>query len=86
VLWEDGGGDPASYPIGVPASTPFDTWPERPGKTRSDSHAWSAHPAYKLLSLEAGIEPASPGFALVRVAPNLVTCMNFRQNFHIFIA
>ena len=31
--------------------------------TRSDSHAWSAHPTYDLLTLVAGIEPASPGFA-----------------------
>jgi alpha-L-rhamnosidase len=49
----------------------FSTWPETPGKTRSDSHAWSAHPAYDLLTVVAGIEPASPGFATVRVAPHL---------------
>ncbi len=39
----------------------FSTWPEIPGDTRSDSHAWSAHPIYDLLTLVAGIEPASPG-------------------------
>jgi alpha-L-rhamnosidase len=49
----------------------FSTWPETPGKTRSDSHAWSAHPAYELLTLVAGIEPAAPGFASVRIAPHL---------------
>lgn len=49
----------------------FSTWPETPGDTRSDSHAWSAHPAYDLLTLVAGIEPASPGFATVRIAPHL---------------
>jgi alpha-L-rhamnosidase len=49
----------------------FSTWPETPGKTRSDSHAWSAHPAYDLLTLVAGIQPASPGFASVRIAPHL---------------
>jgi hypothetical protein len=49
----------------------FSTWPETPGETRSDSHAWSAHPAYDMLSLVAGIEPASPGFATVRIAPHL---------------
>ena len=38
----------------------FSTWPEIPGNTRSDSHAWSAHPIYDLLTLVAGIEPASP--------------------------
>ena len=49
----------------------FSTWPEQPGETRSDSHAWSAHPIYDLLTLVAGIEPASPGFATVRIAPHL---------------
>ena len=49
----------------------FSTWPEMPGNTRSDSHAWSAHPIYDMLTLVAGIEPASPGFATVRIAPHL---------------
>ena len=49
----------------------FSTWPEIPGDTRSDSHAWTAHPIYDLLTLVAGIEPASPGFATVRIAPHL---------------
>lgn len=49
----------------------FSTWPEQPGNTRSDSHAWSAHPIYDLLTLVAGIEPASPGFKTVRIAPHL---------------
>lgn len=51
----------------------FSTWPEQPGNTRSDSHAWSAHPIYDLLTLVAGIEPAAPEFASVRVAPHLGT-------------
>ncbi len=49
----------------------FSTWPEIPGDTRSDSHAWTSHPIYDLLTLVAGIEPASPGFATVRIAPHL---------------
>ena len=49
----------------------FSTWPEIPGNTRSDSHAWTAHPIYDLLTLVAGIQPASPGFATVRIAPHL---------------
>jgi alpha-L-rhamnosidase len=49
----------------------FTTWPEQPGNTRSDSHAWTAHPTYDLLTLVAGIEPASPGFKTVRIAPHL---------------
>ncbi len=49
----------------------FSTWPEVPGDTRSDSHAWTSHPIYDLLTLVAGIEPASPGFATVRIAPHM---------------
>jgi alpha-L-rhamnosidase len=49
----------------------FSTWPEIPGDTRSDSHAWTSHPVYDLLTLVAGIEPSSPGFATVRIAPHL---------------
>jgi len=49
----------------------FSTWPEIPGNTRSDSHAWTAHPIYDLLTLVAGIQPASPGFASVRIEPHL---------------
>jgi hypothetical protein len=49
----------------------FSTWPEIPGDTRSDSHAWTAHPIYDLLTLVAGIEPSSPGFSTVRIAPHL---------------
>jgi alpha-L-rhamnosidase len=49
----------------------FSTWPEIPGDTRSDSHAWTSHPIYDLLTLVAGIEPASPGFAKVRITPHL---------------
>jgi len=49
----------------------FSTWPEIPGDTRSDSHAWSAHPIYDMLTLVAGVEPASPGFATVHIAPHL---------------
>jgi len=49
----------------------FSTWPEMPGDTRSDSHAWTSHPIYDLLTLVAGVEPASAGFATVRLAPHL---------------
>ncbi|MBV8895605.1 MAG: hypothetical protein JO051_03765 [Acidobacteriaceae bacterium] len=48
----------------------FSTWPEEAGDSRSDSHAWSAHPIYDLLTIVAGIEPASPGFQTVRIAPH----------------
>jgi len=46
------------------------TWAEVAEPTRSDDHAWSAHPNYDLLTLVAGIRPASPGFGTVLVAPH----------------
>jgi alpha-L-rhamnosidase len=47
------------------------TWAETPEPTRSDSHAWSAHPNYDFLTIVAGIRPATPGFGTVSVAPHL---------------
>ncbi len=47
------------------------TWAEQPEPTRSDSHAWSAHPNYDFLTIVAGIRPASPAFATVLVSPHL---------------
>ncbi|MEM6771381.1 MAG: alpha-L-rhamnosidase, partial [Bacteroidota bacterium] len=47
----------------------FTTFPERPGKTRSDCHAWSASPNYDLLATLAGIRPGSPGFQTVDIRP-----------------
>jgi hypothetical protein len=51
----------------------FTTWPENPDPSRSDSHAWSAHPTSGLLTYVAGIQPAASGFAKVRIAPQLGT-------------
>ncbi len=59
----------------------FSTWPEVPGNTRSDSHAWSAHPIYDLLTLVAGIEPASPGFATVHIAPHLGSLTSLKASY-----
>jgi len=47
------------------------TWAEQPEPTRSDCHAWSASPNYDLLTIVAGIQPAAPGFASVRIEPHL---------------
>jgi len=49
----------------------YTTWPESRGDTRSDTHAWSAHPTADLLGLIAGIQPAAPGYSRVRIAPLL---------------
>jgi alpha-L-rhamnosidase len=45
--------------------------PEKPEPTRSDSHAWSAHPNYGLLATVLGVRPASPGFRSVSIMPAL---------------
>jgi hypothetical protein len=57
------------------------TWAETAEPTRSDDHAWSAHPNYDLLTLVAGIRPASPGFRTVLVEPHLagLTGLNARM-------
>lgn len=45
--------------------------PENPEPTRSDTHAWSAHPSYGLLATVLGVRPGSAGFRTVRIAPAL---------------
>ena len=52
-------------------SNGLSTWAEQPEPTRSDSHAWSAHPNIDLLTTVAGITPSAPEFAKVRIAPGL---------------
>lgn len=45
------------------------TFPEHGPESRSDCHAWSAHPMVDLLRVTCGIRPASPGFRSVLIAP-----------------
>jgi alpha-L-rhamnosidase len=47
------------------------TWAEQPEPTRSDSHAWSAHPNFDFLTIVAGIRPKEPGFSNVSIEPHL---------------
>ena len=47
------------------------TWAECPQPTRSDCHAWSAHPNVDLLATVLGVEAAAPGFSRVSVTPHL---------------
>jgi alpha-L-rhamnosidase len=49
----------------------FTTWPESRGKTRSDTHAWSAHPTTDLLGVVAGVRPGAPGYSRLRIEPHL---------------
>jgi alpha-L-rhamnosidase len=46
------------------------TWAEQPEPSRSDSHAWSAHPNFDFLTIVAGVRPSSPGFSTVRIEPH----------------
>jgi hypothetical protein len=57
------------------------TWAETPEPTRSDSHAWSAHPNYDLLTIVAGIRPAAPGFEKVVIEPHLGRLQNVSASF-----
>jgi alpha-L-rhamnosidase len=54
------------------------TWAETPEPTRSDCHAWSAHPNFDLLSTVAGIESAAPGFESVDIEPHLGTLKHLK--------
>ena len=47
------------------------TWAESPEPTRSDCHAWSAHPSFDLLTIVAGIRPRTVGFESVTIEPHL---------------
>ena len=52
------------------------TWAEQPEPTRSDSHAWSAHPNFDFLTIVAGIRPKAPGFSAVSIEPHLGVLRN----------
>jgi hypothetical protein len=47
----------------------FCTTLESPEPSRSDCHAWGAHPIYHYFATLLGIRPAAPGLAAVRIAP-----------------
>jgi hypothetical protein len=49
----------------------FTTTPEQPEPSRSDCHAWGAHPLYHYFAAVLGIRPARPGFATVKIRPQL---------------
>jgi hypothetical protein len=47
------------------------TTPESPEPTRSDCHAWGAHPLYHYHATILGVRPAGMGFHSVRIEPRL---------------
>ena len=44
---------------------------EMPEPTRSDCHAWGAHPIYHFFATLLGVRPTAPGMATVTVQPQL---------------
>jgi alpha-L-rhamnosidase len=44
---------------------------EKPEPSRSDCHAWGAHPIFHLYATILGVRPTSPGMATVRIQPQL---------------
>ena len=49
----------------------FKTTVEMPEPSRSDCHAWGAHPLYHYHATLVGVRPATPGFGHVRITPQL---------------
>ena len=49
----------------------FKTTFEMPEPSRSDCHAWGAHPVFHYFATILGIRPAAPGFKAVRIEPQL---------------
>ncbi len=46
------------------------TWPETGLQSRSECHAWGASPNYHLYKILLGVQPLSPGFRQVIIAPH----------------
>ncbi len=49
----------------------FKTTFEEPEPSRSDCHAWGAHPIYHYFASVLGIRPAAPGMSRVRIEPQI---------------
>ncbi|WP_309384605.1 alpha-L-rhamnosidase C-terminal domain-containing protein [Cerasicoccus frondis] len=47
----------------------FVSLPEAPEPSRSDCHGWGAHPMFHSYATVAGVRPAAPGFAKIKVQP-----------------
>ena len=54
---------------------------EAPEPSRSDCHAWAAHPLYHYTATILGIRPASPAFGTVRIQPQLGSLPDARGTF-----
>lgn len=49
----------------------FKTLPEEPEPSRSDCHAWGAHPIFHFYTKILGVSPKAPGFKSVKIEPYL---------------
>lgn len=67
-LWRDYVGSGLSTPLERPDVRDADG--HVISQSRSDCHAWGAHPLYFFQTGLAGILPAAPGFVRVRIAPS----------------
>ncbi len=54
------------------------TWWETPGNPRSECHAWSATPTYRLMTTVLGVQPTAPGFRHVSIRPQFPS-LDFAQ-------
>jgi alpha-L-rhamnosidase len=56
------------------------TFAENPEPTRSDCHAWSAHPILGFFQIVAGVTSVSPGWAKAKIAPRPGSLRRFDAN------
>lgn len=56
----------------------FVSLPEAPEPARSDCHGWGAHPMFHSHASVAGVRPAAPGYAKIRVKPMPGSLERFR--------
>jgi hypothetical protein len=58
----------------------FTSLPEMPDPCRSDCHGWGAHPLFHTFATIAGIRPAEPGMARVKIRPMPGPLRHFRAS------
>lgn len=59
----------------------FTTLPEHGIESRSDCHAWSAHPMFDFLNITCGISSLSAGFKIVEIRPQIGNLNKFEACF-----
>jgi len=59
----------------------FTTFPEHGIESRSDCHAWSAHPMFDFMNIICGISSLSAGFKTVEIRPQPGSLKSFESTF-----